>query len=167
MSELEIVPGARTGSSRDGSAVDHISAQYGAEPLLRRMLALADVLAISAAAVLVGLWGSGVSGALLLVLSAPIWIVTAKLAGLYDRDHRTLRHLTVDELPWLLVWTLSSTALLTLLLVPFRALDLSSSDLLLVWGTVLGLCFSLRAGMRALWRRITPAIAVPSGGPPG
>ena len=157
MSELEIVPGARTGSSRDGSAVDHISAQYGAEPLLRRMLALADVLAISAAAVFVGLWGSGVAGALLLVLSAPIWIVTAKLAGLYDRDHRTLRHLTVDEVPWLLVWTLSSTALLTLLLVPFRALDLSSSDRLLVWGTVLGLGFTLRAGMRALWRRITPA----------
>jgi len=157
LSELEIVPGARTGSSRDRSAVDHISAQYGAEPLLRRMLALADVLAISAAAVFVGLWGSGVAGALLLVLSAPIWIVTAKLAGLYDRDHRTLRHLTVDELPWLLVWTLSSTALLTLLLVPFRALDLSSSDRLLVWATVLGLGFSLRAGMRALWRRITPA----------
>jgi exopolysaccharide biosynthesis polyprenyl glycosylphosphotransferase len=157
LSELEIVPGARTGSSRDGSAVDHISAQYGAEPLLRRMLALADVLAISASAVFVGLWGSGVAGALLLVLSAPIWIVTAKLAGLYDRDHRTLRHLTVDEVPWLLVWTLSSTALLTLLLVPFRALDLSSSDRLLVWGTVLGLGFSLRAGMRALWRRITPA----------
>jgi exopolysaccharide biosynthesis polyprenyl glycosylphosphotransferase len=121
------------------------------------MLALADVLAISASAVFVGLWGSGVAGALLLVLSAPIWIVTAKLAGLYDRDHRTLRHLTVDEVPWLLVWTLSSTALLTLLLVPFRALDLSSSDRLLVWGTVLGLGFSLRAGMRALWRRITPA----------
>jgi len=157
LSELDIVPGARTGSSRDGSAVDHVSAQYSAEPLLRRMLAMADVLAISAAAVFVGLWGSGASGALLLVLSAPIWIVTAKLAGLYDRDHRTLRHLTVDELPWLLVWTLSSTALLTLLLVPFRALDLTSSDRLLVWGTVLGLGFSLRAGMRALWRRITPA----------
>jgi exopolysaccharide biosynthesis polyprenyl glycosylphosphotransferase len=121
------------------------------------MLAMADVLAISAAAVFVGLWGSGAAGALLLVLSAPIWIVTAKLAGLYDRDHRTLRHLTVDELPWLLVWTLSSTAVLTLLLVPFPALDLSSDDRLLVWGTVLGLGFSLRAGMRALWRRITPA----------
>jgi exopolysaccharide biosynthesis polyprenyl glycosylphosphotransferase len=121
------------------------------------MLAMADVFAISAAAVFVGLWGSGAAGALLLVLSAPIWIVTAKLAGLYDRDHRTLRHLTVDELPWLLVWTLSSTAVLTVLLVPFRALDLSSSDRLLVWGTVLGLGFSLRAAMRALWRRITPA----------
>jgi exopolysaccharide biosynthesis polyprenyl glycosylphosphotransferase len=121
------------------------------------MLAMADVFAISAAAVFVGLWGSGVSGSLLLVLSAPIWIVTAKLAGLYDRDHRTLRHLTVDELPWLLVWALSSTALLTLLLVPFRALDLNSDDRLLVWGTALGLGFSFRAGMRALWRRITPA----------
>ena len=65
---------------------------------------------IAAAAVIVGFWGSGAGAALLLVLFAPIWIVTAKLAGLYDRDHRTLRHLTVDELPWLVVWTLSSTA---------------------------------------------------------
>jgi exopolysaccharide biosynthesis polyprenyl glycosylphosphotransferase len=121
------------------------------------MLALGDVLAISAAAIFVGLWGSGPSAALLLVLSAPIWIVTAKLAGLYDRDHRTLRHLTVDELPWLLVWTLSSTALLTLLLAPFPALDLSSDDRLLVWATALGLGFTFRASMRALWRRITPA----------
>ena len=90
------------------------------------------------------------------MLSAPIWIVTAKLAGLYDRDQRTLRHLTVDELPWLVVWALSSTALLTLLLVPFPALDLSSGDRLLVWGTALGLGFVLRAGARALWRRVTP-----------
>ena len=105
----------------------------------------ADVLAVAAAAVLVGLWGSGSAGALLLVLSAPIWIVTAKLAGLYDRDHRTLRHLTVDELPWLMVWTLSSTALLTLLLAPFPSLDPSSDDRLLVWGAVLGLGFVFRA----------------------
>ena len=157
MSELDIVPAARTGSSRDGLVADRISAQYGAEPLLRRMLAMADVLAVSAAAVFVGLWGSGVAGALLLVLSAPIWIVTAKLAGLYDRDHRTLRHLTVDELPWLLVWTLSSTALLTLLLVPFPRARPELRRPAARLGTVLGLGFSFRAGMRALWRRITPA----------
>src|ERR1700750_2148696 len=157
LSELEIDPAARTGTSQDARAAGQVWADSGAEPLLRRMLAMADVLAISAAAVIVGFWGSGVSGALLLVLSAPIWIVTAKLAGLYDRDHRTLRHLTVDELPWLLVWTLSSTALLTLLLVPFPALDLSSDDRLLVWATVLGLGFGFRACARALWRRITPA----------
>jgi exopolysaccharide biosynthesis polyprenyl glycosylphosphotransferase len=112
-----------------------------------------DIMAGSAG----GTWGSGAAGALLLVLFAPIWIVTAKLSGLYDRDHRTLRHLTVDELPWLLVWTLSSTALLTLFLVPFPALDLTANDELLVWGTVLGLGFTFRACMRMLWRRFTPA----------
>jgi exopolysaccharide biosynthesis polyprenyl glycosylphosphotransferase len=160
LSELDIA----TDRSEDGSgtqdslAVEQVAARYGydPEPLLRRMLALADVFAIAAAAVFVGLWGSGSAGVLLLVLSAPIWIVTAKLAGLYDRDHRTLRHLTVDELPWLLIWTLSSTALLTLLLAPFPALNPGSADRLLVWGTVLAVAFLLRAAARSVWRRITP-----------
>jgi exopolysaccharide biosynthesis polyprenyl glycosylphosphotransferase len=156
LSELEIAAGASEGSPDDVVIADRASARYYAEPLLRRMLALGDLLAVAVAAVFVGLWGSGPAGALLLVLSAPIWIVTAKLAGLYDRDHRTLRHLTIDELPWLVVWTLSSTALLTLLLAPFPALDPSSDDRLLVWGTVLGLGFLFRASVRGLWRRITP-----------
>jgi exopolysaccharide biosynthesis polyprenyl glycosylphosphotransferase len=154
LSELDIVTGARTGGSRESLEAARLS--HPPEPLLRRMLAVADILAIAVAAILVGLWGSGPEAAFLLVLFAPIWIVTAKLAGLYDRDHRTLRHLTVDELPWLLVWTLSSTALLTLLLEPFPALDLRSADRLLVWGTALGLGFAFRASVRALWRRITP-----------
>lgn len=156
LSELEIAAGVPDRGSQDGAVVDRVSARHDAEPLLRRMLALGDVLAVASAALLVGLWGSGSAAALLLVLSAPIWIVTAKLAGLYDRDHRTLRHLTVDELPWLVVWTLSSTALLTLLLAPFPALDPSSNDRLLVWGGVLVLGFLFRATMRALWRRTTP-----------
>ncbi|HZT93847.1 MAG TPA: sugar transferase [Gaiellaceae bacterium] len=154
LSELDIVAG-RTGTAEDGLVADRVSAFYGPEPLLRRMLAVGDVLAIAAAAAVVGFWGSGAGGSLMLVLFAPIWVVTAKLAGLYDRDHRTLRHLTVDELPWLLVWTLSSTALLTLLLAPFPSLDLSSDDRLLVWGTALGLGFAFRGGMRTLWRRVT------------
>jgi hypothetical protein len=154
LSELDIVTEARTGGSRESLEAARLS--YPPEPLLRRMLAVADILAIAVAAILVGRWGSGPEAAFLLVLFAPIWIVTAKLAGLYDRDHRTLRHLTVDELPWLLVWTLSSTALLTLLLEPFPALDLSSEDRLLVWVTALGLGFGFRASARALWRRITP-----------
>ena len=155
LSDLDIVTAARARTSPD-IALDRGGVSHAPEPLLRRMLALADVLAVAAAAVVVGLWGGGAVGSLLLVLFAPVWIVTAKLAGLYDRDHRTLRHLTVDELPWLLVWTLSSTAVLTLLLVPFPALDLSAEDRLRVWGTVLGLGFTFRAGVRALWRRITP-----------
>ena len=156
MSEVEIAAGTPESSAQDGLVDDRLLARYHSEPLLRRMLALADVLAVSVAAVFVGIWGSGAPAALLLVLFAPIWIVTAKIAGLYDRDHRTLRHLTVDELPWLILWALSSTALLTLLLAPFPAIAPSSNDRLLVWGTVLGLGFVVRASARGLWRRITP-----------
>jgi exopolysaccharide biosynthesis polyprenyl glycosylphosphotransferase len=156
LSELEIAPGSPDGSSSDAAVAERVSARHNAAPLLRRMLALGDLLAVAMAAVFVGLWGSGSAAALLLVLSVPIWIVTSKLAGLYDRDHRTLRHLTVDELPWLVVWTLSSTALLTLLLAPFPALDPSSDDRLLVWGSVLALGFLFRASLRNIWRRITP-----------
>ncbi len=156
MSELEIAAGAPGGRSQDGAVAERRTARRDAEPLLRRMLALGDVLAVAAAAVAVGLLGSGPAAALLLVFSVPIWIVTAKLAGLYDRDHRTLRHLTVDELPWLLVWTLSSTALLTLLLAPFPALDPSADDRVLVWAVVLSVGFFFRATLRGVWRRITP-----------
>jgi exopolysaccharide biosynthesis polyprenyl glycosylphosphotransferase len=120
------------------------------------MLAAADTLTIAAAAVIVGLWGSGADGAFLLVLSAPIWIVVGKLVGLYDRDHRTLRHLTVEELPWIFVWALGGTAILTFLLAPFPSLDLSSQDRLLVWGSVLVLGFVFRGTARVVWRRITP-----------
>jgi exopolysaccharide biosynthesis polyprenyl glycosylphosphotransferase len=156
LSELDTIAEARTGSTQESLATRGFATRYGPEPLLRRMLAAADILAVAAAAVAVGLWGSGGEAAFLLVLLAPIWIVTAKLSGLYDRDHRTLRHLTVDELPWLVVWALSSTALLTVLLAPFPTLDLSSGDRLLVWGTTLGLGFTLRAATRAVWRRATP-----------
>jgi exopolysaccharide biosynthesis polyprenyl glycosylphosphotransferase len=156
VSELEIAAGASDGSSDEVAVAARASARSYAEPLLRRMLALGDILAVAVAALLVGFWGSGPPGALLLVLSAPIWIVTAKLAGLYDRDERTLRHLTVDELPWLMVWTLSSTALLSLLLAPFPALDPSSDDRLMVWGAVLVFGFIFRAALRGLWRRVTP-----------
>jgi exopolysaccharide biosynthesis polyprenyl glycosylphosphotransferase len=155
LSELEVA-GAPGGNAQQSLADERGSARYEPEPLLRRMLAVGDVLAVATSALVVELWGSGAAAALLLVLFAPVWIVTAKLAGLYDRDHRTLRHLTVDELPWLVVWALSSTALLSILLIPFPALAPSSNDRLLVWGTVLGLGFLFRASFRGLWRRITP-----------
>jgi exopolysaccharide biosynthesis polyprenyl glycosylphosphotransferase len=156
MSEIETVAGAsgETSETRIGSR--RLVAGYSSDALLHRMLAAADTLTIAAAAVIVGLWGSGADGAFLLVLSAPIWIVVGKLVGLYDRDHRTLRHLTVEELPWIFVWALGGTAILTFLLAPFPSLDLSSQDRLLVWGSVLVLGFVFRGTARVVWRRITP-----------
>ena len=46
----------------------------------------------------------------------PLWIVFAKLLGLYDRDHRSIRHLTFDELPAIAAWAVVGTAGLALLL---------------------------------------------------
>jgi exopolysaccharide biosynthesis polyprenyl glycosylphosphotransferase len=155
MSEIETVAGTPAGRSESRIGSGRILTRYGNDALLHRMLAAADTLTIAAAAVIVGFWGSGASGAFLLVLSAPIWIVVGKLVGLYDRDHRTLRHLTVEELPWIFVWALGGTAVLTFLLAPFPSLDLGSGDRLFVWGSVLVLGFVFRGSARIVWRRIT------------
>jgi exopolysaccharide biosynthesis polyprenyl glycosylphosphotransferase len=155
MREIETVAHVAAGHSEKRSRSSHLIARYGSDALLHRMLAAADTLTIAAAAVIVGLWGSGAGASFLLVLSAPIWIVVGKLVGLYDRDHRTLRHLTVEELPWIFVWALGGTAVLTFLVAPFPSLDLSSDDRLFVWGSVLVLGFVLRGSARVVWRRIT------------
>ncbi|HZT54533.1 MAG TPA: exopolysaccharide biosynthesis polyprenyl glycosylphosphotransferase [Gaiellaceae bacterium] len=155
MSEIDVVSGAAAGSASKPRARRFFSG-YSNDAVLHRLLAAADALTIAAAAAIVGLWGSGPAGALLLVLSAPVWIVTAKLVGLYDRDHRTLRHLTVEELPWIIVWALGGTAVLTLLVAPFPGLALSSNDRLFVWSAALVLGFAFRGAARALWRRTTP-----------
>jgi len=157
VSEIEIATGAAGGQAAGTARTGPVSARYNRDALLHRMLAAADVGAVAAAAVAVGLWGSGAGPALLLVLSAPVWIVVAKIVGLYDRDHRTLRHLTVDDVPWLIVWSLGGTAILTLLLGPFPALSLSSRDRLVIWGSSLGFAFVFRATARGLWRRLAPA----------
>jgi exopolysaccharide biosynthesis polyprenyl glycosylphosphotransferase len=156
MSEIETAAGVSGEHLESTTARRRLFAHYSSDALLHRMLAAADTLTIAAAAVIVGFWGSGADGAFLLVLSAPIWIVVGKLVGLYDRDHRTLRHLTVEELPWIFVWALGGTAILTFLLAPFPTLDLSSDDRLLVWGSVLVLGFVFRGAVRISWRRITP-----------
>jgi exopolysaccharide biosynthesis polyprenyl glycosylphosphotransferase len=155
MSEIETAAGTPAAHSETRIGSGRFLTRYGNDALLHRMLAAADTLTIAAAAVIVGLWGSGAGAAFLLVLSAPIWIVVGKLVGLYDRDHRTLRHLTVEELPWIFVWALGGTAVLTFLVAPFPSLDLSSDDRLFVWGSVLVLGFVLRGSARVVWRRIT------------
>ena len=79
------------------------------DALRRRMLAAADALTILAAASLGALVGEGI-GALWIALAIPIWLVMAKLYGLYDNDHRALRHLTVDELPSIVAWATTGAA---------------------------------------------------------
>src|SRR6266508_2815329 len=82
------------------------------------MLAVGDLVAILVTAGALALWdGDGVAAVLLF---APGWIVTAKLVGLYDLDHRRLRHLTTDEFTRIVVYVLLGSVALTavLLLLP-------------------------------------------------
>ena len=66
----------------------------------RRLLALADCAAVAVAL----LSGVPPERAIWLLAFLPVWILLAKLAGLYDADHRAMRHLTVDEAPAILAW---------------------------------------------------------------
>ena len=68
------------------------------DALLRRMLAASDILAVLFGGFSVGfLFGNNISALFWTITLTPLWVVLAKLVGLYDRDQRSLRHLTIDE----------------------------------------------------------------------
>ena len=126
------------------------------DALLRRLLAVADLLAVALAsgAVLVG--GYGFEQAIWFLICAPLWVVLAKLQGLYDQDHRSLRHLTIDELPKLFTWAIEITAGLALLLVVTNQPSLHFADAAIFVALTGAAVFVFRVAARWLWRRITP-----------
>src|SRR4051812_15002622 len=128
------------------------------DALRRRMLAIADLGAAVAASLALALVGTAEAHqALWSMAFAPAWLILAKLTGLYDRDQRSLRHLTVDELPRLLVWASFGTCLLTVSLAITRAGALSASSVLSVCLVAYVAAFLLRALARYAWRRTVPA----------
>jgi exopolysaccharide biosynthesis polyprenyl glycosylphosphotransferase len=95
----------------------------------------------------------------------PAWVFVAKLLGLYDRDEAVLRHLTVDEVPRLVLWALVGTSgfALFLELTPAGGLDASST---IAAGLVaVAAVVPLRALARWAWRRLTPPERVALVGP--
>jgi exopolysaccharide biosynthesis polyprenyl glycosylphosphotransferase len=125
------------------------------DALRRRLLALADAAGALGATVALGavttpdmaVWAS---------FFVPVWIVLAKIQGLYDRDHRALRHLTVDEVPRLAVWTLTCTAALIGLLALTPAGPPDFSEALTLWLVATASTVLLRAIARFAWRTVTP-----------
>jgi exopolysaccharide biosynthesis polyprenyl glycosylphosphotransferase len=121
------------------------------------MLAFADVSAalLASLSLVVLDAGEGAQFAWSLAL-LPAWIVLAKLLGLYDRDERALRHLTVDEVPQLVLWAVLGAAGISLYLElgTFGGLDASSAIALAVVAGISGLF--LRAIARFIWRVATP-----------
>jgi exopolysaccharide biosynthesis polyprenyl glycosylphosphotransferase len=127
------------------------------DALLRRLLAVADLLAGLAASASISVANSGrLSAALWSALLAPTWLVVAKLGGLYDRDQRSLRHLTVDELPRIFTWSLTGTASVALLLGLTPAGFLSAGDAVRMGIVAAIAVLALRVIARNVWRRITP-----------
>src|SRR5205823_315624 len=118
------------------------------DPLLRRMLAVADA---AAAALIILVFEISTTDLISIPVVAaflPISLLLAKLQGLYDRDQRSLRHLTVDELPAIFMWSLTGTGIVSLLvlLVPHDSIHGTTALLAVVVGA--GSAFVLRSAMR-------------------
>ncbi len=126
--------------------------------LRRRLLAGADVISAAVVSCVLALSvRHGSTAILTAVLFLPVWVLIAKLQGLYDRDHRRMRHLTSDELPSIVTWAVLGIVLLSgwfkltgAALPPTAALIRAGAGLVV-------LAAALRALTRRLWRALTPA----------
>src|SRR5918994_7149651 len=118
----------------------------------RRLLAFADCCAAAIALVA----AVPPERAIWMLAFLPAWVLVAKLVGLYDRDHRSLRHLTVDEAPAIAAWAAIGVVVIGLLgeLTPAGGLD--TGELAVALAVALPLDLLLRAAARATWRVTTP-----------
>ena len=135
-------PGTRTDSAQG-------SRQRGAQ--LRRLLASGDWLAMIASLCVATAATAGANVATLFwaVLFSPVWVLVIKLHGLYDHDHRRIRHSTLDELPALVSASALGTLALDALLELTPAGALSSRTAILVGVLVFAGSFATREIGRA------------------
>lgn len=131
-------------------------ARFRYDALRRRLLAFADVAAVLCAASLTIAITHHPTQALRVVLFLPFWIVIAKFCGMYDNDHRTLRPLSVDELPRVVLWALLGSALLTVANVVLKAPAFPAAGRIVLWSSMIAFAVMFRAGARAIWRVTTP-----------
>jgi exopolysaccharide biosynthesis polyprenyl glycosylphosphotransferase len=136
--------------------------------LLRRLLALSDWTALIATLLFVtaATTSTDVADLFWAVLFSPSWIIVVKLHGLYDHDHRRIRHSTLDEVPSLVSATVLGTLVLDALLAVSPVGPLSpKSAIALGVGTLVG-SFVLRGVLRWVWHRATPmALGIVVGAP--
>jgi exopolysaccharide biosynthesis polyprenyl glycosylphosphotransferase len=127
--------------------------------LLRRMLASGDWLTLVATLCVVTAASSKTDIGTLFwaTMFSPVWILVLKLHGLYDNDHRRIRHSTLDEISSLI----SAAALATLALDGLLALSpvgplAAPSAIGVGFGALLG-SFASRAVLRFFWHRLAGA----------
>ena len=142
--------------ARDGAVLLQRRRAPWRDAMLRRMLAFADTGAAFLVAVSLAVFPGGtIDAAFWATVFVPVWILLAKLHGLYDRDHRNLRHLTVDEITAIFSWALTGIVLLGvfLWLSPAATREVA---LVRAWAIAVGAAVCLRAAARFAWRRLVP-----------
>jgi exopolysaccharide biosynthesis polyprenyl glycosylphosphotransferase len=125
--------------------------------LLRRLLALGDWGALLASLCLVTAASSTTDVGVFFwaVLFSPAWVIVHKLHGLYDNDHRRIRHSTLDELPSLVSASVLGTLVLDGLLAISPVGPLSPASAIGIGvGTFAG-SFLARGVLRFLFHRLT------------
>jgi exopolysaccharide biosynthesis polyprenyl glycosylphosphotransferase len=125
--------------------------------MLRRLLALSDWGALLLALCVVTATSSAtdVGDLFWAVLFSPAWVIVVKLQGLYDHDHRRIRHSTLDELPSLISASVLGTLVLDGLLAISPAGPLSPASAIGVGIGAFLISFVLRGVLRFLWHRLT------------
>ena len=127
--------------------------------LLRRSLATGDWLTLVATLCIVTAASpqTDVGTLFWATMFSPVWILVLKLHGLYDNDHRRIRHSTLDEISSLI----SAAALGTLALDGLLALSpvgpLPAASAIAVGLGALAGAFASRAVLRFFWHRFAGA----------
>jgi exopolysaccharide biosynthesis polyprenyl glycosylphosphotransferase len=98
----------------------------------------------------------GTNDPLWVLPTVPLWILVAKMEGLYDHDHPRIWHLTTDEAPAIFHWITLSVAgsLVFIRALPDETVTLDAA--FAFYAAALGAAFMLRAAARAIWRNRVP-----------
>jgi exopolysaccharide biosynthesis polyprenyl glycosylphosphotransferase len=86
----------------------------------------------------------------------PLWVLLAKVEGLYDADHPRIWHLTTDEAPAIFHWVTLSVAASLFFLRALPDETITVQGALTFYVLALGGTFVLRAAARNVWRRRVP-----------
>jgi exopolysaccharide biosynthesis polyprenyl glycosylphosphotransferase len=136
--------------------------RHGRGWLMRRLLVLADVLGLIVAfAVTELLYGSrGTPDAIslpnelmLFLATIPVWLLGAKLAGLYDRDEARADHSTADELVRVFLLATAGMFLITRVTLVPRIADPDIVKLTVFWALLIVCIPAARIAIRAAARR--------------
>ena len=123
--------------------------------LLRRLLAAVDWLALLAALAVANGYAMSEETFLWALVFSPSWILVLKLHGLYDHDHRRIRHSTLDEVPTCVSATALGILVLNGLLAISPGAAMGASSAILVGALALAGSLAGRAGLRVGWHRLT------------